>query len=85
MKKYHRVTDIAIHEGVLNLTIDGVKMRKELKNLSSSLAAASPMEQSEYEVSPSGYGIYWPRIDEDISIDGLLGIEHQPEIRRKIA
>jgi hypothetical protein len=36
-----------------------------------------------FEVSPSGYGIHWPRLDEDISIDGLLGIVHSPEDTRK--
>jgi hypothetical protein len=30
-----------------------------------------------YEISPSGYGIRWPLIDEDLSIDGLLGVRHQ--------
>ena len=33
-------------------------------------------EQNEFDVSPSGYGIYWPLIDEDISIDGLLDVDH---------
>ena len=28
---------------------------------------------------PSGYGIHWPLIDEDLSIDGLLGIVHTPQ------
>jgi hypothetical protein len=32
-----------------------------------------------YEVSPSGYGIHWPLVDEDLSIDGLLGIKHRPK------
>jgi len=35
-----------------------------------------------YEFSPSGYGIHWPLIDEDISMDGLLGIAHIREPRR---
>ncbi len=28
------------------------------------------------KTSPSGYGICWPDLDEDISIDGLLGVKH---------
>lgn len=46
---------------------------------------ASEIERNTYEISPSGYGIHWPLIDEDISIDGLLGIVHVPEKKRKIA
>ncbi|MCB1087565.1 MAG: DUF2442 domain-containing protein [Verrucomicrobiae bacterium] len=34
------------------------------------LAAASPEERSEVELSP--LGIHWPVIDEDLSIAGLL-------------
>jgi hypothetical protein len=35
-------------------------------------------ERNNFEVSPSGYGIHWPLIDEDLSIDGLIGIVHTP-------
>ena len=51
----------------------------DLKSISPILAGANHKQQSEFEVSPSGYGIHWPLIDEDISIDGLLGIKHIPE------
>jgi hypothetical protein len=27
-------------------------------------------------MSPSGYGIHWPLVDEDLSIDGLIGAIH---------
>jgi len=37
------------------------------------------------EISPSGYGIHWPLLDEDLSVDGLLGIIHAPEIHSKRA
>jgi hypothetical protein len=40
------------------------------------LLHASEIERTTFEISPSGYGIHWPLIDEDISIDGLLGITH---------
>ena len=32
-----------------------------------------------FEISPSGYGIHWPLLDEDLSIDGLLGVVHRPK------
>ena len=38
-----------------------------------------PRERATFEISPSGYGIHWPLLDEDISIDGLLGIVHTPK------
>ncbi len=33
---------------------------------------ATPAELSEIEISPSGFGIYFPKIDADIYIPGLL-------------
>jgi len=36
------------------------------------LARASLIERSRAELSPSGYGIHWPLIDEDLAIGPLL-------------
>jgi hypothetical protein len=52
--------------------------RFELKAVSQRLFQATQTERERYEVSPSGYGIPWPLIDEDLSIDGLLGITLTP-------
>ena len=39
---------------------------------SPALAKASPAQRREAELSPGGYGIHWPLIDEDLSVGGLL-------------
>ena len=36
------------------------------------LAHASLLERNRAELSPSGYGIHWPLIDEDLAIGALL-------------
>jgi hypothetical protein len=36
------------------------------------LAYATPLEHSNFEIAGAGYGIYWPELDEDIGVDGLL-------------
>jgi hypothetical protein len=76
--KAHNVEQIRIEGNFLIFTIDGIKHELELSNISKRLANASELERQNYEVSPSGYGIHWPLIDEDLSIDGLLGIKHLP-------
>lgn len=44
---------------------------------STRLARASFVERSRAELSPSGYGIHWPLIDEDLAVGPLLqGIHH---------
>jgi hypothetical protein len=36
------------------------------------LARASLVERSRAELTPSGYGIHWPLIDEDLAVGPLL-------------
>ncbi len=78
MGNYHNVTEIVVEEGRLRLEVDGERLSFRLAELSDRLAASTPEQQHVCEVSPSGYGIRWPLIDEDLSIDGLMGIRHEP-------
>jgi hypothetical protein len=78
MNEHHHLTDVRLDTDNLYLTVDGEPKIFSLKKISSRLAKASEKERTVFEISPSGYGIHWPLIDEDISIDGLLGIIHQP-------
>jgi hypothetical protein len=36
------------------------------------LAAATPDQLADIEVSPIGYGLHWPQLDEDYSVPGLM-------------
>lgn len=36
------------------------------------LAHGRPEERANYELSGGGYGIHWPDLDEDISVENLL-------------
>lgn len=85
MKKHHQIESVKVKNGILSLIVDGNRIESDLKNISPILANAKEEELREFEVSPSGYGIHWPLIDEDISIDGLLGIAHSPDIKRRSA
>ena len=85
MKKFHDISDLKFEDGFLVITIDGESKRFQLKEVSPVLEKASKEERNNFEISPSGYGIHWPLLDEDISIDGLLGIVHAPQWKRQIA
>ncbi|MDH4153145.1 MAG: DUF2442 domain-containing protein [Nitrospira sp.] len=78
MGSYHNVTEVVVEEGRLRIEVDGRRLSFPLAELSDRLAGSTPEQQHVFEVSPSGYGIRWPLIDEDLSIDGLLGIRHEP-------
>lgn len=78
MSKSHDVEEISFGDDSLLLKVDGREYRFKLSDISERLAHAPRAEREKYEISPSGYGIHWPMIDEDLSIDGLLGIKHAP-------
>jgi hypothetical protein len=85
MKRHHDIGDLKFEGDVLVVTIDGRENRFPLSTVSPVLEKASEKERHTFEISPSGYGIHWPQLDEDISVDGLLGIIHAPERKRKVA
>jgi len=39
---------------------------------SATLAMASEAARMEAELSPGGYGVHWPLLDEDLSVQGLI-------------
>ena len=83
MKKFHNVEKVQLSEKEMILTVDGNKYVFQLNKISKKLAQASKVEKERFEISPSGYGIHWSLIDEDLSIDGLLGIRHEQKIFKK--
>ena len=46
---------------------------------------ASQENKERFEISPAGYGIHWPDVDEDLSIDGLIGTKHSFPVAANIA
>ena len=85
MKKIHNVQKIEFKENKMYLTVDNKEYVFQIEKISKKLLHASEREREKYEISPSGYGLYWPLLDEDLSIDGLLGIKHVPSQKKKIA
>ncbi len=85
MVSYHRVDDVKFEGRELLLVVDGRQLRMPLSEISPALALATGEEIARFVVSPSGYGIHWPLIDEDVSIDGLLGLAHSPQPWRRTA
>ena len=58
--------------GALILIIDSGPVPIPWERCSERLARASSIERSRAELSPSGYGIHWPLIDEDMAVGPLL-------------
>jgi len=85
MNKCHDIENIQFEGDFFGVTIDGAPRKFELAKVSPLLQQASDAERKTFEVSPSGYGIHWPLLEEDISIDALLGIVSEPAKNKKTA
>ncbi len=68
----HQISDLRFDKNQLVLIVDEKEIKIDLAKISLKLLNASEVERSFYKVSPSGYGIHWPSIDEDISVNELL-------------
>ena len=78
--KIHEVKSVLIQDNIMEIDVDGKKHQIDISQISKLLSSASQDQKNNLEISPSGYGIHWPDIDEDLSIDGLLGKSHSYEI-----
>ena len=86
MTRFHDIEKLTFKENMLVLRVDGNEYEFQLSSVSKKLANASSVERENFEISASGYGVHWPLLDEDLSIDGLLGITHSPlRMKQKIA
>lgn len=68
----HIIQDIIFDYNTIQLSIDGRHIKISLDKISSKLQEANELQRNFYKISPSGYGIHWPLIDEDLSIDALI-------------
>lgn len=71
-KKIHNVQAVQADNKYLSLIVDGVAYRVRWEDCSPKLKRASLTQRQHWVVSPSGYGIHWPAIDEDLAITPLL-------------
>jgi hypothetical protein len=68
----YKISNIYFERDMLVLILNDQKYLFTLTDISEKLAKADEKERNNFQVSPSGYGIHWPSLDEDLSINGLL-------------
>ena len=76
MKVVHKIQKINFSGSQMRLKVDGKEIVVNLTKTSPRLLKASKKERETYKISPSGYGIHWSLIDEDLSVDSILRIKH---------
>ncbi len=80
-KKIHRIDNVTVSDKEMKLTVDDKTYTFPLMSISKRLADVDDLERSHFEISPSGYGIHWPDIDEDSAIDSMIGSRNPVERR----
>jgi len=72
MGKIHNVQSASADETYFHLVVDDKSYRIRWEHCSPRLATASLAQRQRFDIAPSGYGIHWPEIDEDLAITPLL-------------
>lgn len=68
----HKVERVDFDGPYLLLRVDGRDHKIDLRTQSKLLVEADDRARRHFVVSPAGYGIHWPELDEDLSIDGMI-------------
>jgi hypothetical protein len=77
MKKHHEVSNLRFEDDFLYFVADNREYRIDLRKHSPKLANANGQARLHFVVSPAGYGIHWPALDEDLSFDGMIRFAQQ--------
>ena len=70
----HNIEAVSFDQNLICLQIDGDLIKLPIAKVSKKLELATEIQRNLFTISPSGYGIHWPLIDEDLSVDSLLKI-----------
>ena len=74
-----RVREVEITDEMLSVTLaDGRTISVPLEWYPR-LLRASPEERANWEIAGAGFGIHWPDVDEDLSVEGLLRGARAPD------
>lgn len=78
-----RVMDVEVTEDTLTVSLmDGRRMSVPIVWYPR-LLHATQAQRDNWQVAGAGYGIHWPEIDEDLSVEGLLRGAPAPRPRQK--
>ena len=72
------VQHVSFSGSIMQLRVDGKEYQIDIANESERLRNATQQQREHFEISPVGYGIHWPDVDEDLPIGGLIGVRHVP-------
>jgi hypothetical protein len=84
MEKAYNIGNIKFTADHMIITVNGKTFKLLLSEVSNKLAKASEQEKRDFKISPSGYGIQWKLLDEDLSVNGLLKLAKSEKLLRSV-
>ena len=72
MDKQYNVSSIDFRGEWMILSVNEEIYQIPIAQASKKLSQATDIERKMYRISPSGYGIHWYAIDEDLTTKGLI-------------
>jgi hypothetical protein len=72
MEKAYHIEFIRFENDYLIMKADDILIKIKLEDISDKLVNATERERNDFKISPSGYGIHWRQLDEDLSVNGLI-------------
>ena len=85
MEKAYNSLELCFEKDWMILIVDNQTIRLKLKDISVKLSKATTHELNDFKISPSGYGIHWRLLDEDLSVNGLLKLARQKAVENKLS
>lgn len=80
MEKAFKLSNISFDNQYFIIWINEQEYRFLISSISKKLAEADENQRNEFIISPSRYGIHWPTLDEDLSINGLLALQKKRHV-----
>lgn len=67
-----KIISVSFHDEMILISTDKGNYQWKISDISQRLSKATESDRNNFKISPSGYGIHWPSVDEDLSIGGLI-------------
>jgi hypothetical protein len=77
------ITRVSFHDDLMEVTLSDGRLLSVPIAWYPRLAKATKVQLKKFRISPSGYGIHWSEIDEDLSVKGFLFPSHPLTIQRR--
>jgi Protein of unknown function (DUF2442) len=67
-----RVKEVSVSEELITFRLMDGRVVSVPLTWSWRLSEATPAQRNKFEIIGDGYGVHWPDVDEDLSVEGML-------------